>query len=147
MVVSDSRLFISSVDGCALLEITYTNETWAATSVWENRNLKAYFSNSILMQPYIFGLDLGILVCLDLETGDRIWKRGRYGHGQLLLADDVLVILTEKGEVVLVEATPESHQELARFPAIEGRTWNNPALVDGRIYVRNHLEMACYDLR
>jgi outer membrane protein assembly factor BamB len=90
---------------------------------------------------------LGILVCLDVETGKRLWKGGRYGHGQILLADDLLVILTENGELVLVEATPEAHHELCRFQVIEGRTWNNPTLVDGRIYVRNHLEMACYDLR
>ena len=146
-VAGPNRLFISSVDGGALVEVAYSNDTWAATPVWENRNLRAYFSNPIVLGPYIYGLDLGILVCLDVETGKRMWKGGRYGHGQMLLADDLLVILTENGELVLVEATPEAHRELCRFQAIEGRTWNNPTLVDGRIYVRNHLEMACYDLR
>jgi outer membrane protein assembly factor BamB len=146
-VAGPDKLFISSVDGAALVEVAYSNDTWAITPMWENRNLKAYFANPIVLGPYIYGLDLGILVCLDVETGKRLWKGGRYGHGQMLAADDLLVILTEKGELVLVEATPEAHRELCRFQAIEGRTWNNPTLVDGRIYVRNHLEMAQYDLR
>jgi outer membrane protein assembly factor BamB len=146
-VAGPNKLFISSVDGGALVEVAYSNDTWTATPVWENRNLKSYFANPIVLGSYIYGLDLGILVCLDVETGKRLWKGGRYGHGQILLTDDLLVILTENGELVLVEATPEAHRELCRFQVIEGRTWNNPTLVDGRIYVRNHLEMACYDLR
>lgn len=146
-VAGPNQLFISSVDGGALIEFDYRNDKWAATPVWENRNLKAYYSNPIVLGSYIYGLDVGILACLDGETGKRMWRGGRYGHGQMLLADDLLIILTEKGELVLVEATPEAHRELCRFQAIEGRTWNNPTLADGRIYVRNHLEMACYDLR
>ena len=77
----------------------------------------------------------------------RKWKNGRYGHGQMLLAGDHLVVITEDGELVLVAPTPEKLQELARVPAIEGETWNVPAFADGILLVRNTQEMAAFDLR
>jgi outer membrane protein assembly factor BamB len=92
----------------------------------------------------VYGLDEDILVCLDSATGERKWKDGRYGYGQLLLASDHLVILCGNGDLALVKATPESHQELARFSAIHGKTWNHPAIGGGRLLVRNGAEMACF---
>jgi outer membrane protein assembly factor BamB len=85
----------------------------------------------------------------DLETGQRRWKEGRYGSGQLLLLGDqpLLLVLTDTGEVVLVAANPEKRQELGRFQAIEGKTWNHPVIAHGRLYVRNADEIACYELR
>ena len=88
----------------------------------------------------------GILVCLDPETGRRRWKRGRYGHGQLILVGELLLITSEQGEVALVEANPERFKEVARFPAIEGNTWNTPALSGDLLLVRNHQEAAAYRL-
>ena len=104
-------------------------------------------SSSVLHDGFIYGLDEGILACLDASTGELKWKGGRYGHGQLLLAGDHLVVITEEGELVLVAATPEKLQELARVPAIEGETWNVPAFADGILLVRNTEEMAAFDLR
>ncbi len=171
VVLSGDRVFISSEAGGAMVQITHTEdqtasqsvtddpsspapsktaaaaETWSARELWHNYRMKCSYANPVARDGYIYGLDRGILACVDAETGKRAWKRGRYGHGQLLLADDLLVILSEKGKLALVEATPEEYRELVRMPAIDGKTWNNPTLVDGRIYVRNHIEMACYDLR
>lgn len=106
--------------------------------------MKNKFSGAVFHEGYIYGLDEAILACIEVETGELMWKGGRYGYGQLLLASGHLVILTEKGDLVLVKATPESHQELSRFSAIEGKTWNNPAIGGGRLLVRNSREMACY---
>jgi outer membrane protein assembly factor BamB len=75
------------------------------------------------------------------------WKAGRYGNGQVLLASGHLVITKDDGEVVLVRATPTGHQEVARISAVEGRTWNHPALVDGFLLVRNAAQMSAFDLR
>ena len=100
----------------------------------------------MLYQGYVYGFDEAILACLDPKTGDLKWKGGRYGYGQLLLAGGYLVITTEQGELVLVRATPEGHQELARFQAIEGKTWNIPAIDHGLLLVRNTEEMACFRL-
>ena len=76
-----------------------------------------------------------------------MWKGGRYGHGQLLIASGHLVITTERGQLVLVRATPESHQEIAALPAVSGRTWNNPAIAEGILLVRNDREAVAFDLR
>ena len=98
------------------------------------------------MGEFIYGLDDGILACIDLKEGKRQWKRGRYGHGQMILVGDLLLITTEKGDVVLVEANPREHKEIAHFSAIQGKTWNNPALAGPYLLVRNNREAACYEL-
>jgi len=146
LVWPDGRVMVTSDAGCMMVEVAPDGDDWQVEELWTNQQLKGSFANAIYYDDAIFGLDKGILVCLDVETGKRKWKKGRYGHGQMLLAGDLLVILSEQGELAIVEASSKRYNELGRIPAIEGRTWNNPALVDGRIYVRNHLEMACYDL-
>lgn len=107
------------------------------------------FNDFVVHHDAIYGFDKGIFGCLNLADGKRRWKRGRYGHGQvLLLADyDLLLVLAESGEVALLATNKEAFRELFKFQAIEGKTWNHPALVGGRLYVRNAEEMACYDLR
>ena len=114
--------------------------------LWESRGLRAKFTNVVHSAGFLYGLDDGILVCLDPSDGSRLWKRGRYGHGQVILADDLLLVLGEKGQVALVEASPDAHRELGRFQAIEGRTWNHPALAGPYLLVRNDREAACYEL-
>jgi len=94
----------------------------------------------------VYGLDDGVLVALDPESGERLWKRGRYGHGQIVLVGDLLLIQTESGEVVLVEATPEEHRQIATLDALSDRTWNPPALSGEILLVRNDREAAAYEL-
>ena len=148
VVVGDARLFLSASygKGAALVELTPAGDRFTAASVWETNRMRNGFSSSVLIDGYIYGLDNSILACLDAETGALLWKGGRYGSGQLLAAGEHLVVLTEGGDLVLVRATPERHDEVARFPAIDGKTWNVPALTGGRILVRNAREMAAFDL-
>jgi outer membrane protein assembly factor BamB len=148
VVVDDTNVLLSSAQGpgAALLEIAKTGETYTARAAWTNNRMKNKFNSSVLYQGYIYGLDETILACINAKTGELKWKGGRYGYGQLLLAGGHLVVLTEQGEVVLVRATPEGHQELAHFSAIEGRTWNIPAIDNGLLLVRNSSEMACFRL-
>ena len=108
--------------------------------------MKSKFNTPVLHENHVYGLDEGILQAIDVRTGIQKWKGGRYGYGQILLANGHLIISTEKGEVALVKATPEGHEELAKFTAIRGKTWNNPAIADGKLIVRNQTEMVCYDL-
>jgi outer membrane protein assembly factor BamB len=149
IVIGDQRVFYSSGygTGAVVVELTKAGDTFAVREVWRNIRMKNRQSSSVLHDGFIYGLDEGILACLDASTGDVKWKGGRYGHGQLLLAGDHLVVITEEGELVLVAATPERLQELARVPAIDGETWNVPALADGILLVRNTREMAAFDLR
>jgi outer membrane protein assembly factor BamB len=88
-----------------------------------------------------------MLVCLDSQTGERKWKDGRYGYGQVLVADGYLIVLSGEGELALVKASPDHYEELAHFQAIDGKTWNHPAMAAGKILVRNAVQMACFDLQ
>lgn len=146
IVTGPNRVFISTGygHGAAVLELQPAGKAFTVRAVWQNTRMKNKFNPSVLYEGHVYGLDEGILACLDAETGQQKWKGGRYGYGQLLLASGHLVVTTETGEVVLVKATPERHQELAQFSAIEGKTWNVPALAGGRLFVRNTTEMACF---
>ncbi len=148
LVVDDEHVFISAGygHGAALVKLAGASDAIRAEEVWKNNNMKCKFNPPVILDGHVYGLDEGILASIDVWTGERDWKGGRYRFGQLLLADGHLIVLTESGEVVLVRATPEGHQELARFQALEGKTWNNPAIANGKLLVRNQTEMACYDL-
>jgi len=146
--IDESQFFIASGygQGAALVDVKQEGDNWSAEQVWKSIRLKAKFNDVAVKDGYVYGLDEGVLTCLDLKTGKREWKAGRYGYGQLLLVDDLLLIITESGEVLLIKAEPQKSQPIARFQAIEGKTWNHPTLVRGRLFVRNAREAACYDI-
>ena len=145
LIVDDSHFFISAGygHGAALVEVSAAG----AKAVWQNTKMKNKFNHSVLYNGYIYGFDESILACIDAKSGELKWKGGRYGYGQLLLASGHLVIIGEQGELALVKATPDGHQELAKFSAIEGKTWNSPAISDGFLLVRNSAEMASYRMQ
>ncbi len=121
---------------------------WTTAERWTSEDLISSFNDFVIHKGHAFGFDYGTVACIDLKDGKRKWKGGRYGYGQLVLLpdQDVLLVLSEKGEVVLVKATPDQFTELARFPAIEGKTWNHPALAGDVLLVRNDHEMAAFRL-
>ncbi len=148
LVVGPNRVFLSSGYGvgAAVLEIARTGDSFTVREIWRNVRLKNRFNSSVVHNGFLYGFDESILACVDAATGELKWKGGRYGYGQLVLSGDRLIVLTEEGELVLVRATPERHDELARFPAISGKTWNHPAITDGILLIRNLREMAAFDL-
>jgi len=117
-----------------------------AKRIWKSNRLKSKFANLVYLNGYIYGLDDGIMVCLDATTGAQKWKQGRYGHGQVILVDDLLLVGAESGEVVLLAPNPSALRELGRFSALHGKTWNPPALAGEFLLVRNDKEAACYRL-
>jgi outer membrane protein assembly factor BamB len=133
--------------GAKLYEIaTKDDGGLEARVVWESPRLKSKFANMVVHGGFVFGLDDGVLTCIDPATGERRWKGGRYGHGQILLVGDLLLVQTEEGELALVEAVPEGHREIARFRILDGKTWNTPALAGSVLLVRNDQEAAAYEL-
>src|SRR5215212_344864 len=148
IMVDQNRFFISSGygKGAALVEVKGSGKSYTATTIWENNNMKNKFNSSVLHNGYVYGLDEGILVCLDVNTGERKWKEGRYGYGQILLAGSHLIVTSDQGEIALVKASPDKYSEVARFSALQGQTWNYPAIASGRLLIRNSNEMAAYDI-
>lgn len=148
-----AQVFIASGynRGCAVLEVRRSDASetprYEVVPVWQNRNLKAKFTCVVFRDGYVYGLDERILTCIDVATGERKWKRGRYGHGQLALVNDVLVIQTEPGEICLVEARSDQFQEIATLPALNERTWNHPVIAGRYLLVRNDREAACFELK
>ncbi len=143
-----ARVLISSGydHGSALLKISRQNDQWKSEIVWESKQLKSKLSNFVVHGDHIYGLDNGLLTCIDLKDGRRVWKRGRYGHGQMLLVRDKLLIQSESGEVALVAASPDAHREITKFPALTSKTWNHAALAGRILIVRNDHEAAAYEL-
>lgn len=146
IVVSPNEVFISSGydHGSTLLEIIANDRGLSARPAWENKNMKNRFNSSVLHQGHLYGFDEAIFACIDARTGERKWKGGRYGYGQAILAGDHIIVLTDAGELALLKASPDAHQEITRSPAIEGKTWNNPAISSGILLVRNAREMAAF---
>ena len=134
--------------GVRRLAVAQGASGWTVEERWTSTGLKPYFNDFVVHEGYAFGFDGGILSCIDLADGRRRWKGGRYGHGQMVLLADqgLLLVLSEKGELALVGATPSGFTELARFKAIEGKTWNHPVLVGDVLLVRNDQEMAAFRL-
>ena len=147
--IGSDRIVVSSGygNGSEALQIQRgTNGVWAARRVWKSLRLKAKFANFIHRDGLLYGLDDGILACLDAATGEQRWKEGRYGHGQMILAGSDLLLTAENGDVVLLDLQPGGPQELGRFTALTTKTWNSPALAGDRLFLRNDREAVCFRL-
>lgn len=149
LVVGDNRVFVSTGygTGAAVIELTPSGGGIEVREVWRNIRMKNQFTSSVLHEGFIYGLDESILACVDAATGNLQWKGGRYGYGQVLLASGHLIVFTESGELALVRATSERHEEITRFPVLEGKSWNHPAMSGAQLLIRNVNEMAAFDLR
>ena len=134
--------------GIRRLAIERGSGEWVIEERWTSIRLKPYFNDFVVHEGHAFGFDGRILACMDLEDGKRKWKGGRYGFGQLVVLpdQDLLLVLSEQGELALVAAEPDQFKELARFPALEGKTWNHPVLAGDILLVRNSEEMVAFRL-
>lgn len=149
LVLGNSVLLANSLgDGTKRLKVQRDGDQWSVKEEWSTRDMKPDFNDFVEHQGMLYGFDGNIFACIDLTTGKRQWKKGRYGNGQVLLLCDAgqMLITSEAGELVLLRADPKSMVEIAKFQAIEGKTWNHSVLVGNRIFIRNAEEAACYEL-
>jgi outer membrane protein assembly factor BamB len=148
VIAGTNRVLFSSGYGVGseLLQIDYTNGAWSASRVWQSRRMKAKFANLVQRDGFLYGLDDGVLACLDLKDGSQKWKEGRYGHGQGLLIQDLFLLMAEAGELVLLQPQPDAPHELHRFRVFESKTWNPIALSGDLLLVRNDREAAALKL-
>lgn len=152
-VLPDGDLLVSTTEnamavGVRRLAVSHGDAGWTAAERWMSTGLKPYFNDLVLHKGHAYGFDNNILACIDLADGSRKWKGGRYGSGQLVLLpeQDLLLVVSEEGDLALVKATPDQFTEVTRVPALEGKTWNHPVVVGNRLLVRNGEQMAAFQL-
>ena len=149
-VVDPDKLLIPTGmgTGTRLIQFTESDGKLDAKEVWTSRKMKPDFNDLVVHRGYCYGFDNAVFGCLDLTDGKQKWAGGRYGKGQvLLLADsDLLLVLSESGDLVLLRAWPDSFQEVAKVKALEGKTWNHPVVIGDHLYIRNAEEAVAYQL-
>ncbi len=149
-LVGDGDLLIGTGMGYGTqrIHLSRNGDDWLAEAQWTapSRKIRPYFNDLVVLDDYLYGFDGNKLVCVSLKDGSETWRAGGYGNGQMLLLADqqLLLILSEEGEVALVSARPEKHVELCKFKALEGKTWNHPVIAHGKLFVRNGEEIACF---
>jgi outer membrane protein assembly factor BamB len=146
VLIADGEAAIGN--GIHRVAVSQNGEGWTAEERWTSRSLKPAFNDYVVHKGYAYGFDGSILAAINLSDGSRKWKGGRYGNGQLLLlADqDLLLVVSEEGELALVSATPDQFNEIARMPVLNGKTWNHPVIVGDTLLVRNGEEMMAFRL-
>jgi outer membrane protein assembly factor BamB len=149
-LIGTNQLLVATLGGLgsSLIEVTTNSSGWAAATKWDSKDLKPEFPDFVVHNGYAYGFDIGIFCCINVADGKRTWKEGRYGRGEVMLLRDqsLLLISSETGELVLLAADPVAHRELARFQALQGKTWNHPVVIGDHVFLRNAQEMACYSI-
>ncbi len=148
VLVDGNKIFVSSStdQGCKLVEVTSDADSMRVTDLWANRVLRNHFSSSLYHDGYLYGFSNAQLRCVDVKTGKHTWVKRGYGKGSLIMANDHLIIISDRGKLVLGNLSPEGFEELSAFQALKGKSWTPPVIADGKIYLRNLEEMVCYDL-
>ena len=149
IIVGDTVFITSGYNhGCVLLKIDGNN----VTELWQNKNMSNQINSSVLWEGYIYGFNGQVnggakLTCINFETGEAKWSQGGLGTGSLTVADGKLIILGERGKLVIAEASPDGFKELASAQILKGKCWTVPVLANGRIYARNaDGQLVCIDV-
>jgi outer membrane protein assembly factor BamB len=152
-VLDDSEVIYGTADGgTRRIPIKHEGNDWSTSEVWHSRALKPYFNDMVVHQGHIYGFDGAstiLFACIDLKDGKLKWKERGYGGGQVLLLPDqnLLLVLTEKNEVALVETSPEKRKEICKLPLLQGiKSWSHPVVARGKLFIRNDQEAASYDV-
>jgi len=146
--IAPDKIFVSGSidDGCVVFQIVPGGDTLSVQEVWKNKEMKNHFSSSILYKKHIYGFSKSTLKCLDAATGKRKWRTRGFGKGALIVADDKLLVLSDRGKLALIAASEESFRQLAVAQVLNGKSWTSPTIFEGKLYLRNQKQMACYDL-
>jgi len=145
-IIHGDNIFISS--GYNTGGAVYQFDGKSLTELWKNKNMRNHFNNCVLWDGYLYGIDENQLRCLDFQTGEVKWTERWTGKGSLILADGKLIVLSEKGELGIVDAKPDSYNELAKAKVLGGLCWTIPVLSNGKIFARNHEgDLVCLDVK
>lgn len=145
----DVLISVSDSSGIRRIGVAQGSSGWTVQERWTSEELNPWFNDFVVHNGYVYGFNGSTITCIDLENGKLKWKGKRYGYGQMVLLSDqdLLLILSEQGELALVKATPDQFTAIAEFPALEGKTWNHPVLAGDILLVRNDHDMAAFRLK
>ena len=149
VVLDDNRIFVSAGYGmgCQMIRVRANADgSLASETQWKGVSMKTQFNNVAALEGHLYGLDDGLLACVNADTGKRAWKDGRFGSGQSLVVGSLLLVQNERGSVHLCSATSDAFREFGSIPALSSKTWNQPTLAGRFLLVRNDREAACYEL-
>ena len=148
ILIPGDKLFVSSGYGvgATTLQMKIKNESVDVEEVWRSKVMKNQFGTAVLHDNHLFGFDDRIFVCVNADTGEEMWKQRGYGQGTLILADKHLIILSDKGNLALAEASPEGFKEKSSMQLLNGTCWTVPTLSDGKLYLRSMNEMVCLQI-
>jgi len=149
VAVGNDRIVVSKGYGfgSSLFTVVKKDDVWTTNEVWKNpRVLKTKYTNIVVVDDLAYGLSDGILECVQISTGDRLWKKGRFNHGQIMMIDDIIVVQDEDGPLHFIRPHATGYDSLLTVAAMEGTSWANPALFDNKLIVRNATTIACYEL-
>lgn len=147
---TDANSFVLGAGAAfGLQRVHLSGEGKSVARDWITRKMKPSFSDMVYHDGFIYGFDGTVFCCMDAASGERRWRDGRYGAGQVLLLADqgVMIVSSEDGQAILLRCNPQKNEELGRVQAITGKTWNHPAIAGDRLYVRSDAEMACLQLK
>ncbi len=149
VLVGSNRIYASGAEGVGaqLIEVNEGTEGATVSQIWQVPNLRNHFSSSVVHDGYLYGFDNATFKAVSAETGETAWVKRGLGKGSLILADDNLYVLSDRGRLLKVGATPEGYAERGSVQALSGKTWTAPALANGVLFLRSHTEMVAYDLR
>ena len=149
-VINNSEILFGAAMGLGTKRLTIgqQNGEWTVKERWASLALKPEASDGILFKDHFYGFDGSFFICMELGTGKAVWKSRSYGSGQVLSLQDqeLLIVISQNGQAAMIRPNPAELQELGRFQAIQGQTWNHPVVANGCLYVRNSKEAACYRL-
>ncbi|PXY02858.1 hypothetical protein DF185_01835 [Marinifilum breve] len=145
IVFDGNKIFISAVRNPGFIVLEVNNNK--ATEISRGTSMKNDYSSSIYHDGYVYGFHVAALQCISVKTGEKKWTKRGYGKGSLIRIGDQLLVLSDKGKLIQVKATPDAYTELGNIQAIDGKSWTAPSFANGKIYLRNLTEMACYELK
>lgn len=149
LFIPPDKVYISAGDdgGATLIRVKTEGDKATTEELWKTRGMKNHFNNAVVLGDHIYGFDNATFKCISVATGEQVWAQRGLGKGSLVAtADGLLIVLSDRGKLLLVEATPEGYKELASFQAMEGKAWTSPTLANGKVYLRDEDEMMALDL-
>lgn len=154
--IAPDKIYISSAygKGSAVVQVKVMDSPESGSrikmgveEIWKSEKIQNRLSTSVLHDNHLYGFHKTILKCIDANTGTEKWKARGFGEGTLILAEDHLIILGDRGKLGLVEATPAAFNEVASAEVLSGLCWTVPTIANGRLYARNEKEMVCLDMK